>query len=214
VAVVDIGWKGRSQDDLMRLCPSVTTGYYLGLSHGPCEPHKKAWLYDARRAAGDIRLDRYQRMIEMLVGGVSGPLLGYEHCEEGWRPVFSPREEGEAAPGREMMQNAARAFVTNESFTFSTDDSMLAYVTVNMIKLFAFPTKQDALHFAAWKSSTDDAHQDFVHPARGYDVKRILSCIRAREPWSLLWLEASIRNSSFWCGLFINWSWRVRNWFS
>lgn len=216
VAVVDIGWKGRSQDDLMRLCPSVAMGYYLGLSHGAVECHKKSWLYDARRAAGDIRLDRYQRMIEMLVGGISGPLQGYQSHEDGWRPLFATQEDGELAPGREVMQGSARAFVTDSSLSFTAasdqDQSMLYYVTVNFLRLLVFPTSQDARYFATWKSSTDDAHQDLVYPARGYDLRRIVSCVRSREPWSLLWLEASIRNSSFLGGLFIKWARWLKNW--
>ncbi|MFD0892786.1 hypothetical protein KBB96_15290 [Luteolibacter ambystomatis] len=204
VAVADVGWRGSSQDLLNRLLPANAPlwGYYLGLTgSGPTPEHKAAWLYNRPEGEGDLALDRHQRLFEVLLGGAAGPLQGYERNSGKWEPVFAMAEAGEHAPGRERAQKAALAFVRLAADplyrSWWTLEDLHGITTRNLLRLFEHPDATDALHFADWTVTTDEAHADSVALAKGYDVARIRTCLFQGEPWAWLWPAASLRNSSF-----------------
>jgi len=203
IAVVDVGWRGSSQDllgdALIRL--QSLSGYYLGLAgEGPASSGKQAWLYNRPANSGNLALDRHQRLFEVLLGGSTGPLQGYQEVESEWLPVFAEKEKGEYAPGREGMQEAALAFVklaADPSYRgWWKSEDIRDFTNRNLIRLFEKPTKEDALHFAKWWVTTDEAHADSVQLAGGYDVARIKRCLLQGEAWAWLWPKASLRNSS------------------
>lgn len=202
IGVVDVGWKGRSQDLLDRISGlgQPLMGYYLGLTRRPdVAPTKKGWLFDLARGEGAMALDRHERLFEVLVGGVSGPLRGYVKGAEAWQPDFEPFERGESAPGRDEAQAAALAFVTllnHERYReWWSPETLRAFAICNLNRLFEHPTADDAGQFLNWTISTDEAHLDSVPLAQGYDLQRIRACIQKREPWGWIWPGASLRNS-------------------
>jgi hypothetical protein len=175
-------------------------GYYLGLTRRPqVGPTKKGWLFDLARGEGAMALDRHERLFEVLVGGVSGPLRGYVKGAEGWQPDFESFERGEAAPGREEAQAAALAFVAQLNHERYHDwwsaGSLKAFAICNLNRLFECPTPNDAGRFLEWTISTDEAHLDSVPLAQGYDFRRIRACVQKQEPWGWIWPQASLRNS-------------------
>jgi len=202
-AVVDVGWQGRSQDHLDALLPDLGElwGYYLGYSgEGAVSVSKSGWIYDRSRGKGSSTLYNHQRLFEVLIGGVSGPLSGYEKGNEGWEPVFEAEESGEHAPGRERAQKAALEFVrvaADPAYSdWSSPDSLLGFSNRNLDRLFLQPTAEDARHFRSWTGTTDDAHQDSVSLAEGYDLGKIRNCLLGKEPWAFLWPAAALRNST------------------
>jgi FMN phosphatase YigB (HAD superfamily) len=202
-AVVDVGWQGRSQDHLDALLPDLgeLRGYYLGYSgEGAVSVSKSGWIYDRSRGKGSSTLYNHQRLFEVLIGGVSGPLSGYEKGNEGWEPVFEGEESGEHAPGRERAQKAALEFVrvaADPTYSdWSSPDSLLGFSNRNLDRLFLRPTAEDARFFQSWKGTTDDAHQDSVSLAEGYDLGKIRNCLLGKEPWAFLWPAAALRNST------------------
>jgi predicted HAD superfamily hydrolase len=199
IGVVDVGWLGRSQDMLKQLCPGVTHGYYLGLSHAQPHENKSAWLYDLGRKEGDIRLNAFQRMVETLVGSESGPLEGYE-CDNGsWQPRFSPINAKESTPGRCLMQQASLEFVKfsgHEAYrNWWNVDHLRVFTAHNLLCLLVSPDSRDLSSFREWRVTTDDAHQDTVSPAQGFDRHRLAKCLAKKEPWGMIWPQAAIANS-------------------
>lgn len=202
IGVVDVGWKGRSQDLLDQLSglDRPLMGYYLGLTRRPqVTSAKKGWLFDLARGEGAMALDRHERLFEVLVGGVSGPLRGYVKGAEGWQPDFEAFERGEAAPGREEAQAAAHSFVAQLNHERYQDwwnaVNLKAFAICNLNRLFERPTLDDAGRFLDWTISTDEAHLDSVPLAQGYDFRRIRACVQKQEPWGWIWPQASLRNS-------------------
>lgn len=216
LGIVDVGWAGRTQDALEQFCPALANGYYLGLSGAhkslSC---KKSWLFDADKHHGRESLNFFQRMIEVLIGGVSGPLLGYERTEQQWQPKFANEEQGEKAPGRERMQAAALAFVElcarPEYADWWSEDALLAFTGDNLSSLLEHATGQDAGAFEDWWITTDDAHQDPVAPARGFDLARVLACLQGKEPWAWVWPQASLKNSTLPCRFLMKAAWICRS---
>lgn len=202
IGVVDVGWKGRSQDLLDEIHQRSTPlqGYYLGLTRRQqVGPGKKGWLYDLARSEGAMALDRHERLFEVLVGGVSGPLRTYVRGDEDWQPDFETYERGESAPGREEAQAAALAFVAllnQERYRdWCSPETLKAFAICNLDRLFERPTPEDAAQFLNWTISTDEAHLDSVPLAQGYDLHRIRACLQKKEPWGWIWPGASLRNS-------------------
>ncbi len=201
LGLVDIGWAGRTQDGLQQFCPTLEQGYYLGLcGQKPFGSPKRAWLFDTSTQDGACSLNFFQRMIEVLIGGVSGPLQGYVSKNNALHPRFAPEEQGEFAPGREIMQLAAIEFVKygakSEFAVWWTSESMQTFAGWNLRQLLECPTQQDAKAFRDWQITTDDAHQDSIQPAKGFDFSRIVTCLKGQQAWGLLWPQASLQNSS------------------
>lgn len=215
LGLIDIGWAGRTQDGLETLCPQLQQGYYLGLSRSASAGNrKKAWLYDQRTGEGACSLDDFQRMIEVLFGGVSGPLLGYEMRDKQWHPQFADAEHGEKAPGRERMQQAALAFVEQcrdpAYADWWTHEQMQSFACWNLQELLERPTHRDANEFLHWHITTDDAHQDTIQPAKGFDRPRIVACLRGREAWGWVWPQASLKNTESICAGAMKAAWFLR----
>ena len=200
LGVVDIGWAGRTQDGLKQLCAPLTHGYYLGLSgQKPHDTTKRAWLFDANAKEGAVSLNYFQRMIEVLVGGVSGPLVEYRQVGDSWQPQFATVEKGEHAPGREFIHKAAIEFVKlcnqPESSSWWSAETMESFACWNLRQLLEQPSARDAKKFQQWQITTDDAHQDTIEPAKGFDFARITACLKGEQAWAWLWPQASLRNS-------------------
>lgn len=212
LGLIDIGWAGRTQDGLETICPTLSVGYYLGLSGSASEGKgKKAWLYDQRTGEGFCSLNQFQRMIEVLLGGVSGPLLGYQKRDQKWHPQFAEEEYGEKAPGRERMQRAALTFVEqchDPAFAdWWTHDQMQTVACWNLRELLERPSSSDAKEFLHWQITTDDAHQDTIQPAKGFDRSRIVACLQGREAWGWIWPQASLQNSDPICAGLMKAAW-------
>lgn len=202
IGVVDVGWKGRSQDllDQIHERPQPLQGYYLGLTRRQqVGPEKKAWLYDLAKGEGAVALDRHERLFEVLVGGVSGPLRRYIKGDGAWQPDFEAHERGESAPGREEAQAAALAFVSlldHERYReWWSPETLKDFAICNLNRLFERATPGDARQFLNWTISTDEAHLDSVPLAQGYDFQRICACLQKKEPWGWIWPRASLQNS-------------------
>lgn len=215
LGIVDVGWAGRTQDALVEYCPSLVHGYYMGLSSQKSnDSPKQAWLFDTDRHLGHESLNIFQRMIEVLIGGVSGPLLGYQKHDQEWVPDFATTEWGEEAPGREMMQRAALEFVKLSAQPdyagWWSAESMQTYAGWNMRRLLQQPTAEDASAFLHWQITTDDAHQDSIEPARGFDFARVKACLQKKEPWAWLWPEASLKNSTPFGRFIMSAAWKYR----
>lgn len=203
LGIVDVGWQGRSQDYLERVLPGTgpLRGYYVGYAGSVGDPGQKAgWLYDHAAGRGFSPLHAHQRMFEVMIGGVSGPLTGYQRSDSGWQPVFEAGEKGELAPGRDRMHSAALEFVrvaADPSFAgWWTEETLRQVACRNLERLLLHPTEQDAREFGAWSASTDDAHLDGVPLAQGFDLPRISACLGGRQPWAMLWPKASLQNST------------------
>lgn len=203
VALVDVGWQGRSQEQLEELLPDLAPlrGYYLGYSGTPGDPAlKTGWNYDFSKGEGSQTLYTHQRVFEVLIGGVSGPLKGYQQVEGAWEAVFEASEIGESAPGRERAQQAALEFVRLASDpTYSdwwTVEDLHHFSARNLDRLFLRPTREDASQFQAWTASTDDAHLDSVSLVQGFDLRRIKACLKKEQAWAFLWPEAALQNST------------------
>jgi hypothetical protein len=200
IGLVDVGWVGRIQDGLSVLSPKIKRGYYLGLSKSvKLEKSKSAWLYDRRSGQGACSLDSFQRMIEVLIGREIGPLLGYDCNDEKWHPRFATSEKVEIALGRNRVHSAALSFVqlsADPAFsTWWSSQSMKSFASSNLTSLFEQPSHLDAREFLPWRITTDDAHQDAIQPARGFNRSRILACLYGKEPWGMIWPQAALRNS-------------------
>lgn len=215
IGIVDVGWVGRSQDMLSRLCPRVTQGYYLGLSHHEPHEHKAAWLYDLGRQQGNAQLNAFQRMIEALIGSDSGPLEGYREQDGRWTPQFSATNTCESTPGREKMHLAALEFVTGSASDDYRGWWRIEHMGVvaghNLRQLLEHPQARDLRAFETWQVTTDDAHQDTVMPARGFGRQRLAQCLAKREPWGLIWPQAAWSNSPRWCRAIIKTAWFLKN---
>jgi FMN phosphatase YigB (HAD superfamily) len=203
LAVVDVGWQGRSQDHLECLLPNTAgvRGYYIGYAGSAGDSVAKAgWIYDHSKNVVSAALHAHQRMFEVLIGGVSGPLKGYQLIDGNWQPIFEETEKGEFAPGRERAQKAALEFVRIAANPTYSDwwsvDTLHQVSRLNLDYLFLHPTDEDARQFETWTASTDDAHLDGVPLARGFDLSRILACFRKQQPWAMLWPQASLKNST------------------
>jgi FMN phosphatase YigB (HAD superfamily) len=203
LAIVDVGWQGRSQDHLECLLPSTAgvRGYYIGYAGSARDSGSKAgWIYDHSKNVISDALHTHQRMFEVLVGGVSGPLKGYQLIDGNWQPIFAETEKGEFAPGRERAQKAALEFVRMAAHPTYSDwwsvETLHQVSRRNLDRLFFHPSNEDARQFETWTASTDDAHLDGVPLARGFDLSRILACFRKQQPWALLWLQATLKNST------------------
>ncbi len=215
LGVVDIGWAGRTQDGLKQFCAPLTHGYYLGLSgQKPHASTKRAWLFDANAKEGAVSLNDFQRMIEVLVGGVSGPLVEYRQVGDSWQPQFATVEKGEHAPGREIIHEAAIEFVKQcnqpEWSTWWSAETMESFACWNLRELLEQPTIRDAKKFQEWQITTDDAHQDTIEPAKGFDFARIAACLNGEQAWAWLWPQASLRNSPPLCRAVMKAAWKLR----
>lgn len=215
IGIVDVGWVGRSQDMLSQLCPIVKQGYYLGLSHAKPQEKKAAWLYDIGARQGASELNSFQRMIEALIGSESGPLEGYREQDGRWVPQFSAMNSSESTPGREKMHQAAMEFVklsTVDAYrNWWCAEDMLVVARHNMRQLLEHPEPRDLRAFEPWQVTTDDAHQDSVMPAQGFDRKRLSQCLAKKEPWGLIWPQAAWNNSPGWCRAIIKTAWFFKN---
>jgi len=221
LAVVDVGWQGRSQDKLDELLNGLPPlrGYYLGYSGSSVPSGSKAgWIYDMSTAKGARALHDHQRVFEVLIGGVSGPLRGYTQAEGKWEAVFDEAEAGEFAPGRERAQIAALAFVRLAAESAYADwwtiEDLHCFSSRNLDRLLLHPSRQDAEQFGDWTVSTDDAHLDSVPLAKGFDFPRIKACLKKEQPWAFVWPEAALRNSSTLCKWLMKAAWfafRMRN---
>lgn len=200
IGLVDVGWQGRSQDILEMLCPAVSRGYYLGLSQHQPSDRKVSWLFDLGRQQGIMQLNNFQRMIETLIGSDSGPLAGYRHDSGVWKPVFASSNSKESTPGRASMHTAALEFVKMSDHIayrrWWKTEQLLIIASNNLKRLLEKPRSQDLKAFRNWQVTTDDAHQDSVRPALGFDLNRLVRCLKRQEPWGLIWPQAAIRNSS------------------
>jgi len=203
VAVVDVGWQGRSQDLLDELLLEIAPlrGYYLGYSGLSLKSGiKEGWLYDFSTGKNSRTLHDHQRVFEVLIGGVSGPLRNYRQADGAWEAVFDSEEAGEQAPGRDRAQKAALEFVrlaADPSYSdWWTVGDLYDFSTRNLNRLFLHPTLQDAGRFKEWTASTDDAHLDSVPLVKGFDLPRIKACLKKEQPWAFLWPEAALLNST------------------
>ena len=201
VAIVDVGWHGRSQEMIQALCPSVIKGYYLGLSNQIIQPEKEAWLFDVGRGEGALDLNFFQRMIEVFLGGVCGPLQGYECVGGKWEPVFSSKLDKEHTPGLSRMHCSAATMVEmslrREYLAWWSSERLRAFTECQLRRLLINPRTEDARFYSQWLVTTDDGHQDLVSPALGFDRRRFMNGLRGKEPWAMIWPSASLRNSRF-----------------
>lgn len=199
IGVVDVGWHGRSQAMLRCLCPAVSQGFYLGLCNDTPHEDKKAWLFDTGLGTGALFLNQHQRMIEVLIGGLTGPLMGYRQVDGTWQGVFRDNDNRECTPGLADMHVAAQEFVQlsqQSAYRHWWSVELLRQMTVvNLQRLLNEPTGEDAQYFLPWRVTTDDAHQDTVAPCAGYDGKRIWACLTKKQPWALLWPAAAMRHT-------------------
>jgi FMN phosphatase YigB (HAD superfamily) len=203
LAVVDVGWQGRSQDLLQQYLEDVPSlrGYYLGYSGSSMKlGTKEGWLYDFSAGRKSRTLHDHQRVFEVLIGGVSGPLRQYRQVDGAWEAVFDAEETGERAPGRDRAQKAALEFVrlaADPAYSdWWTTEDLHDFSTRNLDRLFLQPSSEDAERFKEWTASTDDAHLDSVPLVKGFDLPRIRACLKKEQPWAFLWPEAALRNST------------------
>lgn len=206
IAIVDVGWHGSSQALLQTICPEVRQGFYLGLCNEKAAPDKQAWLYDTGHSTGALTLNRHQRMMEVFISGVTGPLRGYQQVEGKWQGVFFEKDESEFTPGLATMHEASQVFVKlalQSSYRTWWSIDLLRQVTVtNLMRLLDEADQEDAGFFLPWRITTDDAHQDTVAPCAGYDGKRIWACLTKKQPWALLWPSAAMCHTRLiwrWC---------------
>lgn len=88
---------------------------------------------------------------------------------------------------------------------------MKVAATHNLLLLLESPQARDLSAFHSWRITTDDAHQDTVQPARGFDAKRLGNCLSKKEPWAMIWPQAVLRNSSLAIRLLLTAAWKLRS---
>lgn len=83
IAIVDIGWRGSIQDNLVKLLPAEVDGYYFGLIPFLSEQNigaKSSFLPDLN-ITSDINKDRHwynaMGLLEMVMNNHSGSVIGY-----------------------------------------------------------------------------------------------------------------------------------------
>ncbi len=213
IAIVDVGWRGRSQQMLQQLHPEIIHGFYIGLCNERAQDDKQAWLYDLGRGKGVSSLNQHQRMIEVFIGVNVGPLTGYKQVNGKWQGVFQQNDKKEVTSGRDEMHRAAMVFIQHSQRDYYkqwlSPTALQAFTAENLLNLLEYPVREDADFFRFWQITTDDAHQDAVYPAAGYDRKRILSCLQKEQPWSFLWPAASLHHTGFICRLVMKMAWQT-----
>lgn len=163
-AFVDIGWNATSQINLARTFDNrvdfpTLYGMYLGRSYGgnaevdvPGNILLPGYCFDNRRVNHAPAIpDMLAVILELVTGAEHGTTLGYEHFQNGWKPLLSEpnvQKNRLLRPLRQAVSNYANDLMLSNLNEVLDPDAFIKSATANTLNFFRSPSKNQAAAFA------------------------------------------------------------------
>jgi FMN phosphatase YigB (HAD superfamily) len=159
--IVDVGWKGTTQDQLARAVASESArvvGYYLGLllSSAPVPADTKIGILFHNRPRRSVSLEvftQFKSMFELLLAADHGSVVGYRRTDEGVVPVLddSPHEPLEyaryIAPVQDRIARRFRRIARELARAPFDDDDLLDLAARYHARMVYRPTRAEIRYF-------------------------------------------------------------------
>jgi hypothetical protein len=223
-AIVDTGWKGRSQYALSSLLdeggirPSEgVVGYYLGLNKGCCSygnDNLSSYLFDWRNEPVDYFLSNFL-CFELLFSSGSSRTIGYQTLNNKIIPVFGVEPSAENKQLAQRQHEIVVEYLGRVTGVLRhgevTSGSIRLPVCKQMRRFISFPDSKIASVYGQMKMASEMCEGDIQEMAPHMSFFKLLKSVIGVEKINGYWPQASMKRGGLYSSLlFYNFFLRLR----